>query len=250
MTGEDRGGGGGDGRLGFRPPGRPRGGDSRSGEEGGPVASKRMLLGLRSRSTLYILQNIAARNPLLSGHLRSQPLDQSFQSILAVRFTIAFLTDLALPLAALADLRACIVRGPPFGERSSVSRVCLQGGGERRGGCAGCLVRWPRATLYFRVSFCFQGLWRGRPWRPSLRRWVRGTPVIAEPSLGHGERSDLAATHSRFLFFPFLLLPFLNPSRRHPSPTPILRRIRGLSPTAREGGRRRATPRWRPAAEQ
>jgi hypothetical protein len=179
-------------------------------------------------------------------------LDQSLQSILAVRFTLAFLPGLALRLATRADLRACIVRGPPFGERSSVSRVCLQGGGERRGGCAGSLVRWPRAKSYFRVSFCFQGLWRGRPWRPSLRRRVRGTPVIAEPSLGHGERgrSALAATHSRFIFFPFLLLPFLNPSSRHPSPTPILRRICGLSPTAREGGRRRATPSWRPAAEQ
>jgi hypothetical protein len=40
-------------------------------------------------------------------------------------------------------------------------------------------------------------LWRGRWWRPALRRWVRGTPVMVETrSWLWREDEALAATHS------------------------------------------------------
>jgi hypothetical protein len=51
----------------------------------------------------------------------SPTFDQNFQSIPTVRFTHDFLPALALDLAILTDLWACIVRGPPVGERSSVA---------------------------------------------------------------------------------------------------------------------------------
>jgi hypothetical protein len=60
----------------------------------------------------------------------------------------------------------------------------------------------------------------GRGDLPFVAGYGARRPVMAKRSLDHGERSRsaLAATHSRVLFFPFLLLPFLNPSRRQPSP--------------------------------
>jgi hypothetical protein len=66
-----------------------------------------------------ILQNIAARNPQLSGHVLPQPSDPNLLAILAVRLSYAFLPAMALPLATVADLRACFLRGPLVGDRDA-----------------------------------------------------------------------------------------------------------------------------------
>jgi hypothetical protein len=51
-------------------------------------------------------------------------------------------------------------------------------------------------------------LWRGRPWRPALRRRVRGTPVMAESLawLWREEQVGPSLHHPRAFFSPFLLL--------------------------------------------
>jgi hypothetical protein len=60
--------------------------------------------------------------PGLWGYVCFPTFDQTFQLILTVRFTHDFLPALALALAIVTDLWACIVRGPPVGERSSVAK--------------------------------------------------------------------------------------------------------------------------------
>jgi hypothetical protein len=66
-----------------------------------------------------ILQNIAARNPLLLGHVLPQPSDPNLLAILAVRLSHTFLPAQALPLATVADQRACFLRGPLVSERDA-----------------------------------------------------------------------------------------------------------------------------------
>jgi hypothetical protein len=62
-----------------------------------------------------------------------------------------------------------------------------------------------RGKIVFPYLISFGRLWRGRPWRPALRRWVRSTPVMLSSSLAmeRGAVSALATTHSRDIFSSF-----------------------------------------------
>jgi hypothetical protein len=66
---------------------------------------------MHSKTLGIILQNIAARNPLLSDHVCFLPLDQPLESIVAVRGDPKVLADLYIQPATVTDLwgqrRAC-----------------------------------------------------------------------------------------------------------------------------------------------
>jgi hypothetical protein len=66
-----------------------------------------------------ILQNIAARHPGFSGHVRSRPSDHLLRYILAVRFAPILLHFPTSCRHTDADLRACFMRGPLVGERTA-----------------------------------------------------------------------------------------------------------------------------------
>jgi hypothetical protein len=164
----------------------------------------------------HILQNIATRNPRLSGHLRSQPFDQAFSVDPDRPFYPRFSTRPGTTLAALADLRACIVRGPLVCETWNVAVLVFA----TRRRETRWLCRYFGSVFEGKIVFSHVIFWRAT---------VERTTVATRPSppgtghAGHGRTPRwlwrgawlaLAATHSRALFSPFLFIPSPNPSRR------------------------------------
>jgi hypothetical protein len=135
-----------------------------------------------------VLQNIAARNPCLSGHLRPQVLravgfgwsDWSWSSILS------FLTSFTRPkLAKPTERWASVVQGPLVSERPTFRPWCMvEGRWERRGGILVVpLMGRDKIDISCLISsFAHRSV---RAWRPATRRRVRSLqrPSPWAPSL-------------------------------------------------------------------
>jgi hypothetical protein len=136
-----------------------------------------------------ILQNIAARHPGLSGHVRSRPSDHLLRYILAVRFASILLHFPTSCRHTDADLRACFMRGPLVGERTASHCSIFRPAWRETRWLGHGYARPPGAKESFHVSF------------PAGRTVERTTPY-ARGNRGFiaGYRTANVAGHLLFLW--------------------------------------------------